>query len=142
MGPQQRLTSLVSLFLFPIFSTMQIGCYILFSAKLDKHYIGACQAGFTQRLDAHNSAYYGSQSFTSSANDWELKIFIPTTTFGQALGIERKIKRMNSNWMPESTMVKGGHSFFPKGFVGVMGAVSAMHVGDNFLHFFLKSKFE
>lgn len=31
-----------------------------------------------------------------------------------------------SNWMPESTMVKGGHSFFPKGFVGVMGAVSAV----------------
>jgi APA family basic amino acid/polyamine antiporter len=31
-----------------------------------------------------------------------------------------------TNWFPESTLVKGGHSFFPKGFVGVMGAVSAV----------------
>ena len=73
-----------------------IGCYIIFSEKLNRFYIGATQEGMENRLAAHNSAKYGKSHFTSHTNDWTLFLFIPTSNFAKAIRIERKIKSMKS----------------------------------------------
>ena len=73
-----------------------IGCYIIFSEKLNRFYIGATQEGMENRLAAHNSAKYGKSHFTSHTNDWTLFLFIPTSDFAKAIRIERKIKSMKS----------------------------------------------
>lgn len=74
-----------------------IGCYILFSEKLKKFYIGATQEDVNERLDKHNSHYYGKHRFTAKTNDWELFLFIPTENYAHAIRIERKIKSMKSS---------------------------------------------
>ena len=73
-----------------------VGCYIIFSEKLNRFYIGATQNGMENRLAAHNSAEYGKSHFTSTANDWTLFLFIPTSDFAKAIRMERKIKSMKS----------------------------------------------
>jgi putative endonuclease len=43
-------------------------CYILYSSKLDKYYVGAC-INMERRLHEHN---IGHSSFTSTGIPWEL----------------------------------------------------------------------
>ena len=73
-----------------------IGCYIIFSKKLNRFYIGATQNGVDNRIYSHNNAKYGNSHFTATTNDWTLFLFIPTSDFAKAIRIERKIKSMKS----------------------------------------------
>ena len=79
-----------------LFVVKDIGCYIIFSKKLDKHYVGVCQDNLLQRIRHHNTAQYGSHRFTSAADDWELRLFIPAMDYSHAVRMERKIKMMKS----------------------------------------------
>jgi putative endonuclease len=72
-------------------------CYILHSKKLNRHYIGACHDDLLQRIEKHNSQFYGSNHFTSKANDWVLSLCIDCKTYKQALRIEDHIKSMKSS---------------------------------------------
>ena len=74
-----------------------IGCYILFSVKLDKFYIGATQEDIEVRIIKHNLKLYGNHRFTAQADNWELFLFIPTNDYSMAIRIERKIKSMKSS---------------------------------------------
>ncbi len=74
-----------------------IGCYIIFSKSLNKNYIGVCQDNLQERIEKHNSSFYGQNRFTSNANDWSIKLFIPTNSFAHAIRLERKIKSMKSS---------------------------------------------
>jgi putative endonuclease len=69
--------------------------YIIFSPSLDKFYIGASSQKASIRLEKHNNAYYG-RNFTSSANDWQLKLEIPCPSFSAARKMELYIKKMKS----------------------------------------------
>ena len=71
-------------------------CYIIFSPKVNKFYIGASHLDFSLRLFSHNSHKYGKKHFTSIADDWQVYLIIEVENFVQALRIERKIKSMKS----------------------------------------------
>lgn len=73
-----------------------LGCYILFSQKINKFYIGTTQSDLVERISKHNNGTYGRNHFTAIANDWYLYFFIETTDFAHAIRIERKIKAMKS----------------------------------------------
>ena len=72
------------------------GCYILFSKKLDKFYIGATQEDISLRIEKHNQSSYGKYRFTAVADDWELFLYIPANDYAHAIRLERKIKSMKS----------------------------------------------
>ena len=79
------------------------GCYILFSKKLQKFYVGVTQNDLTERIVKHNNQSYGKHRFTAKADDWELFLYIPTHEYLKATRIEKKIKSMKSakyirNW--------------------------------------------
>ena len=73
-----------------------VGCYIIFSNKLNKFYIGATQEDVALRIEKHNLGTYGKQRFTSTTNDWELFLFISAIDYAHAIRIERKVKYMKS----------------------------------------------
>jgi len=73
-----------------------IGCYILYSDKLKKFYIGATQKDVLLRIQKHNHGTYGKHRFTAAATDWELFLFIRTGDYSHAIRLERKIKSMKS----------------------------------------------
>ena len=66
--------------------------YILYSAKLDKYYVGAC-TDIQRRLYEHN---LGHSTFTSTGVPWELKFTKEFSTLQEAKQFEGKIKRMKS----------------------------------------------
>lgn len=70
-------------------------CYILYSSKINKFYIGSCD-DFELRLLAHNQGKYGSSSYSHITNDWQLYLKINTVDFSHAVRLERKIKKMKS----------------------------------------------
>ena len=70
--------------------------YILYSRKKDTFYIGACHKDLNTRIENHNSGIYGSQTFTSITNDWELFLQFELGTYAHAIRLERKIKSMKS----------------------------------------------
>jgi len=72
-----------------------IACYIIYSMTIDKFYIGITQDSITSRIEKHNNKEYG-MGFTSQANDWYLFFFIECKSIGQAMNIEKHIKRMKS----------------------------------------------
>src|SRR5688572_11097688 len=67
-------------------------CYIIYSAKLNKIYIGET-SDVSTRIQMHNSGF---SPFTSRANDWELYYLIPCDDKAIALKIEANIKSMKS----------------------------------------------
>ena len=69
-------------------------CYILFSSKLNKFYVGESPDPDV-RLIQHNSGYFNS-SFTSKANDWNFYLVIPCENLLQARKLERYIKKQKS----------------------------------------------
>lgn len=66
--------------------------YILFSEKLNKHYIGAC-IDMERRLYEHN---IGHSKFTSTGIPWVLKYSERFDTLQQAKTRELQIKKMKS----------------------------------------------
>ncbi len=74
-----------------------IGCYIIYSKKLNKFYVGVTHDGLENRLLKHNEKTYGKRKFTASASDWEKFLFIECETFSEACFIERYVKKMKSS---------------------------------------------
>ena len=74
--------------------------YILYSAKLDKYYIGRTE-DVELRLKFHNEPIE-SRKFTAKGIPWELKIAIPCQSLDQATKLELFIKRMKSKRFVES----------------------------------------
>jgi putative endonuclease len=70
--------------------------YILHSLKLDRFYIGETTLNVVDRLNKHNTGYYGKKSFTSTADDWLLKLEMKCLDRSHALRLEKKIKSMKS----------------------------------------------
>lgn len=74
-----------------------ICCYIIYSDKLGKFYVGICQESLDNRIAKHNDHTYGSNRFTSAAEDWMLFLRIDVPTADHARRIELKIKSMKSS---------------------------------------------
>jgi putative endonuclease len=74
---------------------MLYNCYILYSASLDRYYIGYT-SNINERLKLHNSSHFGVKSYTSRSADWEIFLEIPCETIEQAVFIEAWIKKMKS----------------------------------------------
>jgi putative endonuclease len=73
-----------------------ICCYIIYSANLNKFYIGACQESISERIKKHNEHAYGTHRFTAATDDWDIFLRIEANDYSQAIRIERKIKSMKS----------------------------------------------
>jgi len=71
-------------------------CYIIFSKKLNKFYIGST-ISFIERLIEHNTSAYGTSKFTSASNDWEKFMIIDCISVDQAKKLEVHIKKMKSS---------------------------------------------
>ena len=71
-------------------------CYILFSASLNRFYIGSTILEPKERLQKHLEQFYGNRKFTASAKDWELYLEIPCESIDVARKTEKHIKRMKS----------------------------------------------
>ena len=67
-------------------------CYILFSEKLNKYYVGAC-INLDRRLHEHN---IGHSKFTSTGIPWKLLYKEEYDTLFLAKRRESKIKQMKS----------------------------------------------
>ncbi|KAF0131183.1 MAG: hypothetical protein FD155_847 [Bacteroidetes bacterium] len=76
---------------------MESYCYILYSEKLGKFYVGACREDLSGRIAHHNTHYYGNHRFTAAATDWELFLSITVATYAHAIRLERLIKSMKSS---------------------------------------------
>ncbi|MDP2386515.1 MAG: GIY-YIG nuclease family protein [Bacteroidota bacterium] len=74
-----------------------IACYIIFSKKLNRFYIGVTQEDLNLRIVKHNEGTYGNHRFTAKATDWESFLYIETTSIKHALAIEKHIKAMKSS---------------------------------------------
>ncbi len=68
--------------------------YILYSKKLNKHYIGFTE-NIIQRLEFHLNDTQ-SRKFTYKTDDWELVFTIECESKNQGLSIEKYIKSMKS----------------------------------------------
>jgi putative endonuclease len=75
-------------------------CYILFSAPINRYYIGETEH-LESRLEMHNSGFFKG-SFTKRARDWELYLHIGFDTRKEARRMERFIKRQRSRKFIES----------------------------------------
>ena len=71
-------------------------CYILYSNKLNRFYIGATSYNPELRLTQYLDKLYKTSSFTAKADDWILFFNIPCKNRTQAFKIEKHIKRMKS----------------------------------------------
>ncbi len=67
--------------------------YILYSAKLDKHYIGYTGESVSKRLSEHLSNHHG---FTGTVKDWEIVFTKSFNTKTEAMAEEKKLKSWKS----------------------------------------------
>ena len=74
---------------------MKYYCYILYSYRLDKYYIGFTKDSLQNRLHKHLIGFYDN-SFSKITDDWEVFFFITCDCASQALAIEKHIKNMKS----------------------------------------------
>jgi len=71
-------------------------CYILYSEKIDKYYIGST-SDLEGRLQRHNTSNHG---FTSTGRPWEIKYFESFETKAEALKRETQLKSFkNRNFL-------------------------------------------
>ena len=71
-------------------------CYILYSPKLDRFYIGVTNESLSDRIEKHILSTYGNHRYTSTTDDWKAYYQIECIDFNQAINIERHLKRMKS----------------------------------------------
>ena len=76
--------------------------YILYSAKLDKYYVGAC-TNLERRLYEHN---IGHSKFTSTGIPWELKYTETFASLPEAKKREKEIKNRKSRIYIESLIAQ------------------------------------
>ena len=77
--------------------------YIIYSAKLDKYYIGAC-IDFERRFYEHHT---GHSKFTSTGIPWEKRFTRVFTSLQEAKTFELKIKKMKSRKYIERLITQG-----------------------------------
>ncbi len=77
--------------------------YILYSAKLDKYYVGAC-TDFERRFYEHN---IGRSKFTATGIPWVKKFTREFATLQEAKTFELKIKKMKSRKYIEDLIAQG-----------------------------------
>ena len=77
--------------------------YIIYSAKLNKYYVGAC-TNLERRLYEHN---IGHSAFTSTGVPWELKYRKEYTSLPEAKKRELEIKRRKSRSYIEKLICEG-----------------------------------
>ena len=65
-------------------------CYILYSEKLKRNYIGICHDDLNARIEKHNSHEYGNHRYTAKADDWQLILTVDCETYAQAMRIEKR----------------------------------------------------
>ena len=82
--------------------TMKAFCYIIFSEKLNRYYIGSTELQVTERLKMHNEHHYGRKKFTAAASDWMIYLEIECDSILKARNIESFIKRMKTRRFIES----------------------------------------
>ena len=75
---------------------MKAYCYILYSIKLNRFYIGSTALDVKTRIEKHLSHHYGDNKYTAKADDWELFVSFECDNLSQARKIESHIKRMKS----------------------------------------------
>ncbi|WP_350113672.1 GIY-YIG nuclease family protein [Fulvivirga sp.] len=51
-------------------------CYIRYSRKINKYYIGSTSLSPNERLELHINKSYGNKKFTAQVDDWELFLSI------------------------------------------------------------------
>jgi len=83
-------------FYFVYVIIMTVVCYILFSEKLNKFYVGATHDEIEFRLQKHNKHSYGAHRFTAGTNDWGIYLILEAVDFPHVVRMERKIKAMKS----------------------------------------------
>ncbi|MCU0432215.1 MAG: GIY-YIG nuclease family protein [Bacteroidia bacterium] len=71
-------------------------CYVLFSRKLNRYYVGYTTGLVSDRLQKHNTATHGNHRFTAKADDWEVFLEIVFENNSEAILAERYIKQMKS----------------------------------------------
>ena len=79
---------------FCIFNPMKYFCYILYSEKLNRYYIGET-SNLEERQHLHNTAFFKG-CYTSRTNDWHVKISIVCNSRTESRRIENHIKSMKS----------------------------------------------
>ena len=67
--------------------------YILFSAAINKYYVGFTTDVLAERLRRHNS---NNKGFTGTSNDWEIKYFEVLDSKKAAIEREKEIKSWKS----------------------------------------------
>ncbi|PKP38832.1 MAG: excinuclease ABC subunit C [Bacteroidetes bacterium HGW-Bacteroidetes-15] len=72
--------------------------YIIYSAQLDKYYIGSTRVELSERIQKHNTNHKG---FTGRANDWSLKYSEYFDMYELAGKREREIKGWKSRKLIE-----------------------------------------
>jgi putative endonuclease len=78
-------------------------CYILYSAKLDKYYIGST-GDLEGRLQRHNTSNHG---FTSTGKPWEIKYFETFESKTEAMKRELLLKSWKNRKSLED-LISGG----------------------------------
>jgi putative endonuclease len=76
---------------------MNTWCYILFSRKLNRFYVGSTELLPKQRLQMHLSNTYGSSKFTAKADDWELFMEVECNSIICARKVETHLKKMRNS---------------------------------------------
>ena len=71
-------------------------CYVIYSASLNRFYIGRSSKGALQRVNEHNGKEYGLGKFTAKATDWKLVITLECEDPKHSQKVEAHIKRMKS----------------------------------------------
>lgn len=72
---------------------MSAWTYILYSANLDRYYVGATSMTVNERLRRHLATH---RHFTSKAKDWEILWTQRFDTKAEAIAREREIKKWKS----------------------------------------------
>ena len=85
---------------------MQYYCYILFSEKLNKFYIGSTQ-DLDNRLYRHNNS--AGSTYTKKVKDWKLMYFETFETRSEAIMRENQIKRKKSRKYIEWIIANSDH---------------------------------
>ncbi|MBK6285763.1 MAG: GIY-YIG nuclease family protein [Draconibacterium sp.] len=86
-------------------------CYILFSSKLDKYYIGST-GNLEGRLQRHNTSNTG---FTSTGKPWEIKYFETFETKSGAMKRELELKKWKNRILIEELIKKDSSSVIQNG---------------------------
>jgi putative endonuclease len=74
--------------------------YILYSAQMDRYYVGSTSKTIEERLSYHLSNHNG---YTGKAKDWIIVYESEYSTVQESRKLERKIKKRGAKWYLETS---------------------------------------